>query len=57
MRKGILQLLYTIQLFQNFKNSPKIKKWSDCQKKSTTQVSDIILDACINLKIAIRPKL
>ena len=24
--RGILQLLYTIQLFQNFKNSPKIQK-------------------------------
>ena len=48
--RGILQLLYIIPFFQNFKNSPKIQKLSDHQKKSITQVSDIILDACINFE-------
>ena len=44
-RRGILQLLYIITLFQiskirqKFKNSPIVKK--------TTQVNDIILDACM----------
>ena len=32
-RRCILQLLYIITLFQNFKKSPKIQKWSDRQKK------------------------
>ena len=33
-RRCILQLLYIITLFQNFKKSPKIQKWSDRQKKA-----------------------
>ena len=32
-RRGILQLLYIIPLFQHFKNSPNIQKYSDRQKK------------------------
>ena len=32
-RRGILQSLYNTPLFLNFKNSPKIQKYSDRQKK------------------------
>ena len=36
-------------LYQNFKNSPKIKKWSNRQK-SMSQMRDIILVACLKCK-------
>ena len=50
-RKGrcIYHLTCIIPLFQNFKNSLKNQKWSDRQK-STSQVADIILHACMNFE-------
>ena len=37
-------------LYHNFKNSPKIQKYSDRQKKSTSQVADIIHDAIMEFE-------
>ena len=34
-------------LYQNFKNSPKIQKWSNRQNKSMIQMRNIIFVACI----------